>query len=1011
MGLPLPDYADFYVWVEGNIEWIPTVRYFGGFKMVFPKVDKERFYYGDLSKMYEKSRGKCTNLTVYYCLPRQPLDSGIRKLEGDNDILDLIRAYKGENVVPIYIEESGGPLLIIGPDGNVIEPHDDMLALPPCDQTNQPIDLDEQYDADSENQFTENIDDENPDNENNVNEEIVCENTDIENPLTENSVLINDVSGIPDTENSVFENLGVENQFTENIDIENPDNENNVENPLTENIEIENPLTENMDEDFFEQLYNDENLINEAVDLNNEFEDGAWASVSDEDGQNEEGIGDVNEDGHPQEGIEASLSEGEQHDPTFQRDESESESDSSSISDCPSWMQRVEAQLEEQEVQKRVNEEGWYSDVEEENEDDLDALRGSDEEDYKYIGKRIQHFIKDNPNEGLEYLKNKIRRDVQVECSMHKVYKTKRYALELLRGDVKEQYNRLYDYYATVVKHNPNSSMVLKVDKSLTPPFDTWEWFLNLLLRDIGSHEDRGWVFLSDRQKGLVEAVAKVASRAEHIFCVRHMYNNFKATFKGVELKQIFWKAASTYNVRQHLRIISEIQRMYPKKGSKQTPYEWLNVIPAAHWARCYFPSRTKCDVLVNNITESFNSIILAARELPIIEMFEWIRKKCMTRIQIKRQGMEKYAGIVCPNILKKIEKQREIVGYPCCHVVASIASLRLDIENYVDDCFKKDTYLRVYSHMVNPVPGMHDFEESVLGIVDPPHIRILPGRPRKVRWRDGNDIRGPSVSRKGLTHTCSICGLQGHNKSGHHKHTRQSQMYSQAADEDAYMPHTDSEMSPQSATNHSTANPPPQSETGTSTELPSTSQPRRQAASQLERSQTASQPVRRCHLCIPTSEKAHSITASEKAKCITTIEKTSQGPTVGGQTSNDSTHRSSSHLPAFEVPTFGGQATTISASEGPPIPTQSQSSQNPQQMAGQSHKSRKQGNPASLSSRKLQKMKQVLSPTPNPAFKKPSSTSSVLRSISASYKPRGPTAPSASSKTTQEATTHSPNL
>ncbi|KAG8377364.1 hypothetical protein BUALT_Bualt08G0025400 [Buddleja alternifolia] len=179
---------------------------------------------------------------------------------------------------------------------------------------------------------------------------------------------------------------------------------------------------------------------------------------------------------------------------------------------------------------------------------------------------------------------------------------------------------------------------------------------------------------------------------------------------------------------------------------------------------------------------------------------------------------MEKYAGIVCPNILKNIEKQRELgrrcfptwggadkfevqhgmdnhilylneqycscgmfqlVGYPCCHVVASIASLRLDIENYVDDCFKKETYLRVYSHMVNPVLGMHDFEDSVLGTIDPPHIRIMPGRPKKMRRRDGNDIRGPFVLRKGLTHTCSICGEQGHNKSGHHKRTRQSQMHS----------------------------------------------------------------------------------------------------------------------------------------------------------------------------------------------------------------------------------------
>ncbi|KAG8365965.1 hypothetical protein BUALT_Bualt17G0026800 [Buddleja alternifolia] len=186
----------------------------------------------------------------------------------------------------------------------------------------------------------------------------VSENIDIENPLNENSVLENVVSRIPDTENSVFENLGAKNQFTENIDIENPDNENNVneegvsenmeiensltensvfenlgdENPEIQNHVTENPLTENMDVDFFEQLYNDENLINEVVDLNNEFEDGAWASVSDEGDQNEEGVG------------------------------------------------RVEAQLEEQEVQRRANEDGWCSDAEEENEDDLDALRGCDKE-------------------------------------------------------------------------------------------------------------------------------------------------------------------------------------------------------------------------------------------------------------------------------------------------------------------------------------------------------------------------------------------------------------------------------------------------------------------------------------------------------------------------------------------------------------------------------------------------------------------------------------------------------
>ncbi|KAL0429276.1 UNVERIFIED_CONTAM: hypothetical protein Sradi_0553600 [Sesamum radiatum] len=271
---------------------------------------------------------------------------------------------------------------------------------------------------------------------------------------------------------------------------------------------------------------------------------------------------------------------------------------------------------------------------------------------YKYLGKRIENIIRDNPSEGLISLKNKIRRDVQVDCSLHKVYRAKRYALQLIKGNIKLQYERLYDYCSTVCKYNPGSTLVLKVDRDLSPPvlqrmyyclsglregflngcrpiigldgcflkslyrgqlltaigrdgndniypiamayveiekFDSWEWFLKLLLRDIGSAEERGWAFISDRQKGLLEAVSSLAPNAEHRFCLRHMYNNFKAKFKGQQLKKLFWKAASTYNVKQHLRVMKEIERVSPKVGSVQTAFEWLSEVPVHHWARCFF--------------------------------------------------------------------------------------------------------------------------------------------------------------------------------------------------------------------------------------------------------------------------------------------------------------------------------------------------------------------------------------------------------------------------------------
>ncbi|KAL0310334.1 UNVERIFIED_CONTAM: hypothetical protein Scaly_2937700, partial [Sesamum calycinum] len=53
---------------------------------------------------------------------------------------------------------------------------------------------------------------------------------------------------------------------------------------------------------------------------------------------------------------------------------------------------------------------------------------------YKYIGKRLESFVRDNPNESLQSLKSKVRRELQIEVSDYKVYRAKKYALELIRG-------------------------------------------------------------------------------------------------------------------------------------------------------------------------------------------------------------------------------------------------------------------------------------------------------------------------------------------------------------------------------------------------------------------------------------------------------------------------------------------------------------------------------------------------------------------------------------------------
>ncbi|KAL0349921.1 UNVERIFIED_CONTAM: hypothetical protein Sradi_4141300 [Sesamum radiatum] len=123
-----------------------------------------------------------------------------------------------------------------------------------------------------------------------------------------------------------------------------------------------------------------------------------------------------------------------------------------------------------------------------------------------------------------------------------------------------------------------------------------------------------------------------------------------------------------------------------------------------------------------------------------------------MTRLQTKKKGMEKFSEDVCPNVMKKINKQGKLVrhcysrwcganefevdhflnkyvvaldkktctcgmfqlnAYPCCHAYAAIADRRDPVEVYIADCYKKDMYLKCYSHMIHAVPSQKEWVQT----------------------------------------------------------------------------------------------------------------------------------------------------------------------------------------------------------------------------------------------------------------------------------------------------------
>ena len=62
-------------------------------------------------------------------------------------------------------------------------------------------------------------------------------------------------------------------------------------------------------------------------------------------------------------------------------------------------------------------------------------------------------------------------------------------------------------------------------------------------------------------------------------------------------------------------------------KNIDSKAYDWVIQKEPSTWVRAFFLDHAKSDAIQNNICESFNSYIKAARDMPILSMLEWIRK------------------------------------------------------------------------------------------------------------------------------------------------------------------------------------------------------------------------------------------------------------------------------------------------------------------------------------------------------------------------------------------------
>ncbi|KAL6199798.1 hypothetical protein ACLB2K_029580 [Fragaria x ananassa] len=138
-----------------------------------------------------------------------------------------------------------------------------------------------------------------------------------------------------------------------------------------------------------------------------------------------------------------------------------------------------------------------------------------------------------------------------------------------------------------------------------------------------------------------------------------------------------------------------------------------------------------------------------------------------MKRIALRKEKMSKVVDTICPKPRKILEKNKErasadcipsatgstkikvesiggskyvvdlqrrtcacrrwnLTGIPCKHAISAIHFMREKLEDYIDACYLKKTYLATYSHTIQPVNGIDLWMPSdELAILPPQYTRL----------------------------------------------------------------------------------------------------------------------------------------------------------------------------------------------------------------------------------------------------------------------------------------------
>ncbi|XP_070021987.1 uncharacterized protein [Nicotiana sylvestris] len=246
-----------------------------------------------------------------------------------------------------------------------------------------------------------------------------------------------------------------------------------------------------------------------------------------------------------------------------------------------------------------------------------------------------------------------------LDIGYHKAWRAIQLASVLIRGTPEENYKLLSSYLYMTRSKNPGTYTNIKIDNN-------------------------------NRHQAIAYGIAKVYPESHHGICIYHLEQNLKRRKVKIEVIKLFQSAARVYTLKEF-----DLYMSYIAKVDKKT-YDYLIEEPLERCVRSCSPRR-RYDMLTTNIVESMNSVLLEARELPILRMMDFIQVKLQHWFYERRnEAVGTFYDVSCwveEELKKKIDLAFTLNVFPvdswCSRVEEEGITFLVDLNKRTCDCFQ----------------------------------------------------------------------------------------------------------------------------------------------------------------------------------------------------------------------------------------------------------------------------------------------------------------------------------